>query len=63
MVKKLEVVTMDHPRPYKLQWLNNSGEIRMSKQVFVYFKIDRYEDEILCDVVPMHTSHIILRRH
>ncbi|XP_071918755.1 uncharacterized protein [Coffea arabica] len=26
MVEKLNLPTSDHPRPYKLQWLNNSGE-------------------------------------
>nr|XP_027101382.1 uncharacterized protein LOC113721872 [Coffea arabica] len=27
MVKKLNLPTSEHPRPYKLQWLNNSGEV------------------------------------
>nr|XP_027082275.1 uncharacterized protein LOC113704586 [Coffea arabica] len=26
MVERLNLPTSDHPRPYKLQWLNNSGE-------------------------------------
>ncbi|XP_071909695.1 uncharacterized protein [Coffea arabica] len=26
MVEKLKLPTSEHPRPYKLQWLNNSGE-------------------------------------
>ncbi|PKI41877.1 hypothetical protein CRG98_037747 [Punica granatum] len=42
-----------HPRPYKLQWLNDSGEIRVNEQVLVAFRIGKYEDEVLCDVVPM----------
>ncbi|XP_071912236.1 uncharacterized protein [Coffea arabica] len=62
MVEKLGLPTTEHPRPYKLQWHNNSGEVRVAKQVLVSFKIGRYEDEILCDVVPMHASHIILGR-
>nr|XP_027127805.1 uncharacterized protein LOC113743953 [Coffea arabica] len=28
MVEKLNLPTSEHPRPYKLQWLNNSGEER-----------------------------------
>ena len=62
MVEKLGLPTTEHPRPHKLQWFNNSGEVRVAKQVLVSFKIGRYEDEILCDVVPMHASHIILGR-
>ena len=62
MVEKLELATTDHPQPYKLQWLNNSGEIFVSKQVLVSYKIGRYEDQSLCDVVPMHASHIVLGR-
>ena len=34
----------------------------MSQQVLVSFKIGAYEDEVLCDVVPMQTSHILLGR-
>ena len=45
-----------------MQWLNNSGEVRVIKQVLVSFHIGHYEDEILCDVVPMQAAHIILGR-
>nr|XP_027120542.1 uncharacterized protein LOC113737516 [Coffea arabica] len=30
MVEKLNLPTSEHPRPYKLQWLNNSGEITLA---------------------------------
>ncbi|XP_071933206.1 uncharacterized protein [Coffea arabica] len=30
MVEKLNLPTSKHPRPYKLQWLNNSGEITLA---------------------------------
>ena len=63
MVEKLKLPTTNHPHPYKLQWLNNSGEVCVLKQVLVSFRIGRYEDEVLCDVVPMQTAHVILGRH
>jgi hypothetical protein len=54
MVEKLGLpMVKQHPRPYKLQWLNDSGEIRVNKQVLAAFRIGKYEDEVLCDVVPM----------
>ena len=62
LVKKLNLKTLKHPRPYKLQWLNDCGEVKINKQVLVSFSIGRYKDEVLCDVVPMHAGHILLGR-
>ncbi|GKV34687.1 hypothetical protein SLEP1_g43039 [Rubroshorea leprosula] len=62
LVKKLNLPMMKHPRPYKLQWLNDCGEIKVNKQVLVSFSIGRYKDEALCDVVPMHAGHLLLGR-
>ena len=62
MVEKLGMATCKHPRPYKLQWLNDSGEVRVNKQLLVVFGIGKYEDEVLCDVVPMQAGHLLLGR-
>ncbi|KAG7547992.1 Zinc finger CCHC-type [Arabidopsis suecica] len=62
MVKKLGLKVEKHPRPYNLQWLNDSGEMRVKKQVLVPLSIWKYEDEILCDILPMEASHILLGR-
>jgi hypothetical protein len=48
------------PKPYKLQWVNDSEEVKVNKHVLVSFSIGRYKDEVLCDVVPMHAGHIQL---
>ena len=61
-VDKLGLETTKHPRPYRLQWLNNSGEVKVTKQVRVPFTIGRYHDEVNCDVVPMQASHLLLGR-
>ena len=61
-VKKLHLPVQDHPTPYKLQWFSDCGEVRVSKQVSVKFNIGRYEDELVCDVVPMQAAHLILGR-
>ncbi|CAL1396143.1 unnamed protein product [Linum trigynum] len=34
----------------------------MTKQVLVRFNLGQYEDEVLCDVAPMHTAHVLLGR-
>ena len=62
MVEKLGMPTSKHPRPYKLQWLNDSGEVRVNKQVLVSFSIGKYKDEVLCDIVPMQAGHLLLGR-
>ena len=62
MVEKLGLKVMKHPRPYKLQWLNEDGEMSVDRQVKVPLSIGKYEDEILCDILPMEASHILLGR-
>ena len=62
MVKKLEMPTSKRPRPYKFQWLNDSGEVRVNKQVLVSFSIGKYENEVLCDIVPSYVGHLLLGR-
>jgi len=34
----------------------------VNKQVLVAFRIGKYEDEVLCDVVPMQAGHLLLGR-
>ena len=36
--------------------------MRVTKQVLIVFAIGKYSDEILCDVVPMHATHLLLGR-
>ena len=62
LVEKLNFKTLKHPKPYKLQWLNDCGEVKVNKQVLVSFSIGRYKVEFRCDIVPMHAGHILLGR-
>ena len=34
----------------------------MNKQVLISFRIGKYEDKVLCDVVPMQAGHLLLGR-
>ncbi|KAL4368667.1 hypothetical protein GQ457_05G021810 [Hibiscus cannabinus] len=58
----LGLETTKHPHSYKLQWLNDGGELKVTKQVLIPFSIGSYKDEVLCDVVPMHATHMLLGR-
>ncbi|XP_035547321.1 uncharacterized protein LOC118348884 [Juglans regia] len=62
LVEKLALTTLKHPQPYRLQGLNECGEIKVTRQVLVALSIGKYEDEVLCDVVPMHACHLLLGR-
>ncbi|KAF7834891.1 putative gag-pol polyprotein [Senna tora] len=62
LVDKLDLPTMKHPKRYKLQWLNDSAEAKVTKQVLISFSIGNYHTEVLCDVVPMLAGHLLLGR-
>jgi len=62
VVEKLGLPVISHTKPYKLQWLSDEGEIMVNKQVLITFDIGKYQDEVLCDVVPMEATHILLGR-
>ncbi|MDN4193085.1 hypothetical protein DDE03_10970, partial [Bifidobacterium longum subsp. longum] len=54
LVEKLNLATTKHPCPYKLRWLNDQGEARVTQQVRIPFSIGKtYKDEVVCDVAPM----------
>jgi hypothetical protein len=61
LVKKLNMSCIKRTRPYRLQWLNECGKVKVTKQVLIAFTIGKYSDAVMCDVVPMHVSHLLLR--
>ena len=62
MVNLLKLPITKHATPYKIQWLNECGELKVTRQVVIRFKIGNYHNEILCDVIPMQACHIFLGR-
>uniref|UniRef100_A0A151UIN5 Transposon Ty3-I Gag-Pol polyprotein n=1 Tax=Cajanus cajan TaxID=3821 RepID=A0A151UIN5_CAJCA len=62
LVEKLGLTTSPHPKPYQLHWINEDGDLAVDQQVKVKLSIGNYEDEVLCDVVPMEACHILLGR-
>ena len=60
MVDKLGLKLQRHPHPYHVQWLNDSGDIKIGYRVKVPFKIGEYVDTVECDVAPMSVCHLLL---
>ena len=58
LFSKLNLTIIPHPKPYKLQCLNEQGEMIVNQQVKVPFSIGTYKDEVNCDIVPMEAGHI-----
>jgi hypothetical protein len=57
---KLKLKYIPHPNPYFIQWLSDSGEMKISHMVRVEFQIGPYKDIVECDVVPMTVCHLLL---
>ena len=62
VIDKLNWPTTEHPSPYKLHWLNNSSDGKVTKKALISFSIGRFLDKVLCDVCPMDACHILLGR-
>lgn len=43
LVEKFILTTLKHLKLYKIQWLNNCGEVKVNKQVLVLFSIEMYK--------------------
>src|SRR5213075_303936 len=44
VVKKLGLPTREHTHPYHIQWLNNSGKVKVTQTARVHFSIGSYHD-------------------
>jgi hypothetical protein len=59
LVKKFGLATRSLPHPYHLEWLNNSGNVKVTK---IQFSVGSYHDYADFDVVPMQASSLLLGR-
>ena len=37
LIEKLGIPTISHPKPYSLKWLNDGGDIKVTKQALISF--------------------------
>eukprot|EP00253_Pinus_taeda_P007847 PITA_07847 len=62
MVEKLGLKWQKHPTPYKVSWLRKGHQLLVDEQCEVEFRIGKYHDTVVCDVMPMDVCHILLGR-
>jgi len=63
MVDNLKLLITPHPKPYTIQWFNQSKGLQISTQCLLSLSIGKtYKDEICCDIVPMDACHVLLGR-
>jgi len=62
MVNKLNLATIEHPKPYALQWLKKGNKVAVSNQTLAAFSIGEYKDKVISDVLPMDACHLLFGR-
>lgn len=60
MVEKLELKRSKHPNPCRVSWLQKGHQLLVDEQSEVEFRIGRYKDKIVCDIILMDVCHILL---
>ena len=62
MVTKLKLKRWNHPHPCHISWVQDDHKVMVNEQCLVKFKIGSYQDEVLCDIIPMDICHMLLGR-
>lgn len=62
LIDKLQLPTKAHWTSYTLQRLKQRSEVTILKQALILFLVGLYYGEVLCDVLPMDTCHVLLGR-
>ncbi|GJS85143.1 putative receptor protein kinase ZmPK1 [Tanacetum coccineum] len=61
IVTRLKLTPKRHPKPYKIGWIKDVGEVRVTEQCEVLFAMGKYKDTVLFDIVDMD-CHVLLGR-
>ncbi|XP_078437266.1 uncharacterized protein LOC144707886 [Wolffia australiana] len=61
MVTRLVLAVIEHPTPYDVSWIDASS-LPVKHQCRVPLKVSAYDEDVLCDVLPMKVGSVILGR-
>ena len=59
LVHALVLPMWRHPQPHCIEWLYQSGKLKVTHKVRVNFSVGDYKDTVICDVLPMDACHVI----
>ena len=62
LVHALSLSTWRLPSPCYMQWMNQSGTLKITHRARVKFSIGNYMDTVDCAVAPMNACHLLLGR-
>jgi len=60
VVQALSLSTWRLPMPRYMQWMNQSGTLKITHRARVKFSMGNYVDSVDCNVVPMNACHLLL---
>ena len=60
IVTKLKLERHKNPCPYCIVYVQDEHKVMVNEQCLVKFKIENYQDEVLCDFIPMDICHMLL---
>jgi hypothetical protein len=60
LVAALSLSTWRLPTPCYMQWMNQSGMLKITHKAMVKFSIGNYIDTVDCDVAPLSACHLLL---
>ncbi|KAK9733218.1 hypothetical protein RND81_04G051900 [Saponaria officinalis] len=49
IITKLKILTKDHPKPYRLHWLDGNNGVMVKKQALISLQLGPYEDDVRDD--------------
>lgn len=62
LVYPLGLSTWRHPQSHYVEWLHNSGGLKITHKMRVPFVVGDYIDKMDCNVVPMDVCGLLLGR-
>ena len=62
LVDALALPTWKHPQLHSVEWLYQSGKLKVTQKVRLSFSVGEYADTVICDVLPMDACPLLLGR-
>jgi hypothetical protein len=58
--KELYLQKTPHPQPYNIGWIHQGQDFHVSQECRLFYDIEPFKNEVLCDVSPLEVCDVIL---